>query len=81
MEDPGVVWKVLILLSTHLGWLTTREKELPYRTKIRRTKLSKFWLGVENFVPYFNTKVRKNRTKLLKFRLDFENFVRRNIVQ
>ena len=24
--------------------------KLPYRTKIRRTKLSEFWLGVENFV-------------------------------
>ena len=23
---------------------------IPYRTKIRRTKVSKFWLGVENFV-------------------------------
>ena len=42
---------------------------LPYRTKIRRTKVSKFQLGVENFVrrnilsvenfvQYFNTKVR-----------------------
>ena len=42
---------------------------IPYRTKIRRTKVSKFQLGVENFVrrnilsvenfvQYFNTKVR-----------------------
>ena len=26
------------------------DKEIPYRTKIRRTKVSKFQLGVENFV-------------------------------
>ena len=64
---------------------------LPYRTKIRRTKLSKFRLGVENFVrrkilsvenfvQYFNTKVRQKLDKLSKFRLDVENFVQRNIL-
>ena len=26
------------------------ETSIPYRTKIRRTKSSKFWLGIENFV-------------------------------
>ena len=47
---------------------------LPYRTKIRRTKLSKFRLGVENFVrrktlsvenfvQCFNTKVRQKSDK------------------
>ena len=47
---------------------------LPYRTKIRRTKVSKFQLGVENFVrrnilsvenfvQYFNTKVRQKSDK------------------
>ena len=34
-------------------------QQLPYRTKIRRTKLSEFLLGVENFVQYLNTKVRQ----------------------
>ena len=47
---------------------------IPYRTKIRRTKVSKFWLGVKNFVrrkifsveiffQYFNTKVRQKSDK------------------
>ena len=59
---------------------------LPYRTKIRRTKLSKFRLGVENFVQrkiLSNISIQKslkNRTKLSKFRLGVENFVRRNIL-
>ena len=52
-------------------------KLLPYRTKIRRTKVSKFQFGVENFVRrnilsvenfvhYFNTKVRQKSDKIIK---------------
>ena len=47
---------------------------IPYRTKTRRTKLSKFRLGVENFVRrkiLFNILIQNsgiNRTKLTKFR-------------
>ena len=51
--------------------------EIPYRTKIRRTKVSKFQLGVENFVrrnilsvenfvQYFNTKVRQKSNKTVE---------------
>ena len=40
--------------------------KIPYRTKIRRTKVPKIWLGAENFV----------RRKYLSA----ENFVRRNIL-
>ena len=50
------------------------ETSIPYRTKIRRTKSSKFWLGienfvrrkilsVENFVQYFNAKVSQKSDK------------------
>ena len=50
---------------------------IPYRTKIRRTKVSKFQLGVENFVrrnilsvenfvQYFNTKVRQKSDKTVE---------------
>ena len=48
-----------------------------------RTKVSKFWLGVENFVrrkilsKVSIQKSGKNRTKVWKFRLGVENFVRR----
>ena len=52
--------------------------QIPYRTKIRRTKLSKFWLGVENFVRrkilFVENFVRRNI-------LFVENFVRRNFVR
>ena len=59
---------------------------IPYCTKIRRTKFSKFRLGVENivrpkilsvehFAHYFNTEVRKNWTKLSKLKiLSYEIF-------
>merc|ERR1719318_980275 len=56
---------------------------LPYRPKICRTKVSKFQLGVENFVRrniLSNISIQKsgkNRTKVSKFRLGVENFVRR----
>ena len=40
--------------------------KIPYQTKICRTKLSKFWLGVENFVRYFNTKVRQKLDKIVE---------------
>ena len=38
-------------VSTHQMSLycLIEQRQLPYRTKIRRTKLSKLWLGVENF--------------------------------
>ena len=50
---------------------------LPYRTKIRRTKVLKFQLGVENFVrrnilsvenfvQHFNTKVRQKSDKTVE---------------
>ena len=53
------------------------QKLIPYRTKIRRTKVSKFQLGVENFVrrnilsvenfvQYFNTKVRQKSDKTVE---------------
>ena len=67
---------------------------LPYRTKIRRTKVSKFQLdvknfvlrnilSVENFVQYFNTKVRQKSDKTVEISAWFrkfcptKNFVRR----
>ena len=51
--------------------------EIPYRTKIRQIKLSKFRLcvenfvqrkilSVENFVQYFNTKIRQKLDKSVK---------------
>ena len=54
-----------------------RQIMIPYRTKIRRTKLSKFRLGVENFVrrkilsvenfvQRFNTKVRQKSDKIVE---------------
>ena len=58
--------------------------QIPYWTKFRRTKLTKFRLGVEdfvrriilsieNFVQYFNTEVRKKLDKIVEisaFRFD-----------
>ena len=66
--------------------------QIPYQTKTRWTKLSKFLLGVENFVRPKILSVRKflsnisiqksgkNRTKLSKFLLGVENFVRQKIL-
>ena len=65
---------------------------IPYRTKIRRTKLSKFRLGVENFVrrkilsvencvQCFNTKARYKSDKSVEIWLGVENFVQRNFVR
>ena len=58
---------------------------LPYRTKIRRTKLSKFRLGVEsfvrrkilsveNFVRCFNTKVRQKSDESVEISAWCRNF-------
>ena len=57
--------------------LTLWRRGIPYRTKIRRTKVSKFQLGVENFVrrnilsvenfvQYFNTKLRHKLDKTVE---------------
>ena len=57
--------------------VTKLDLKIPYRTKIRRTKVSKFHLGVENFVrrnilsvenfvQYFNTKVRQKSDKTVE---------------
>ena len=71
--------------------IVSKIKVIPYRTKIRRTKLSKFRLGVESFFRrnilsvenlsnILIQKSGKNRIKVSKFRLGVENFVRRNIL-
>ena len=69
---------------------------IPYRTKIRWTKLLKFRLGVENFVwrnilsvenfvQYFNTKVRQRSHKIVEILAwcrkfcPTKNFVRRKL--
>ena len=54
--DKMMAEKVKLLTAKHLKlWTCFRceavfHQEIPYQTKIRRTKLSKFRLGVENFV-------------------------------
>ena len=85
------------------GQVLLLQRHIPYLTKIRRTKVPKFQLGVENFVQqnilsvenfvqYFNTRVRQKSDKtveisawcrklcLTKYFVD-ENFVGRNFVQ
>ena len=66
-----VVFSLIVSYRLVLATIQATIYLIPYRTKIRRTKLSKFRLGVEtfvgrkilyveNFVQYVNTKVRKN---------------------
>ena len=57
--------------------LSSTKLRIPYRTKIRRTKVSKFQpsvenfvrrniLSVENFVQYLNTKVKQKSDKTVE---------------
>ena len=65
--------------------------QIPYWTKIRRTELSKFLLGVENFaqrkilsvenfVQCFNTKVGQESDKIVEISAWCRKFVQQNIL-